>query len=327
MSYIKELQYGLKQLLKDNNTFLLGEDIVEPYGGAFKVTKDLSLEYPDQVIATPMSEQGFTGMGIGMALAGQKVMIEIMFGDFITLCADQIINHASKFVGLYDKKLHFVLRTPMGGYRGYGATHSQTLEKLFLGIPDLFLVSPSIAHNPGILLQRSLDLGKPVIFIENKLDYTRYMINEIKDKDDYDVDYSENSFPIVKVKMHAEDQADILLICYGGMLADAIEIQKSVYMEDEVSLHIMSPSLLYPVQKELISKAIAYNSIIILEESYGGGSWSAEITALLFEAGFKGNIKRVSASLDTIGASESLEFSILPTKDDVLKTIMEFNNG
>ena len=104
MSYIKQLQNGLVTLLQDKDVYLIGEDITEPYGGSFKVSKGLSLEFPNQVIATPMSEQGFTGMGIGMALAGLKVIVEIMFGDFITLCADQMINHASKFVGLYDKK-------------------------------------------------------------------------------------------------------------------------------------------------------------------------------------------------------------------------------
>ncbi len=327
MSYIKELQSGLRELLKDKNTFLIGEDIAEPYGGAFKVSKGFSDEFPAQIINTPMSEQGFTGMGIGMALAGLNVMVEIMFGDFVTLCADQLINHASKFVGLYNRKLHFVLRTPMGGYRGYGATHSQSLEKLFLGIPDLYLVSPSIVHNPGNLIKESLGLGMPVVFIENKLDYTRYMLYEQKDAEDYEIKYSGNQLPIAKIQIVDEDESDVLILCYGGILKDAVEVQKMIYFEEELSVHVIAPSLIYPIQEEFIDKAMQYESVIILEEGYGGGSWGAEISACLSDKGYKGKIKRISASLETIGAAESLENATLPSSADIVNAIVEVSGG
>ena len=216
MSYLKQLQNGLITLLQDNDVYLLGEDIAEPYGGSFKVSKGLSLEFPKQVISTPMSEQGFTGMGIGMALAGLKVIVEIMFGDFITLCADQMINHASKFVGLYDKKLHFVLRTPMGGYRGYGGTHSQSLEKLFMGYPDIWVISPSVLHNPGDLLIKAVNLGKPVLFVENKLDYTKNMLVETKASEDHYIELSNSEFPLIKTTMKDEYEANYVIVTYGG---------------------------------------------------------------------------------------------------------------
>ena len=129
--YIEGLRNGIKKLLIDSDVILIGEDIEEPYGGAFKVSKGLSHEFPNQIINMPMSEQGFTGMAIGMSLAGMKPIVEIMFGDFITLIVDQLVNHAAKFSWMYEKKIHLVVRTPMGGYRGYGATHSQSLVKLF----------------------------------------------------------------------------------------------------------------------------------------------------------------------------------------------------
>ena len=115
MKYIDSLKEGLNNLLKnDSKVILLGEDIGEPYGGAFRVTKGLSSRYPKQVISTPMSESALTGIAVGMALNGYKPILEIMFGDFITLCADQIINHASKFPFLFGKDINMVIRTPMG---------------------------------------------------------------------------------------------------------------------------------------------------------------------------------------------------------------------
>ena len=124
-------------LASDQRAFLLGEDIEGSYGGAFKVTKDLSLRFPGRVRNTPISEAMIVGLANGLALNGMHPVCEIMFGDFLTLAADQIINHASKFHWMYNKQVTvpIVIRTPMGGKRGYGATHSQCLEKHFLGLP------------------------------------------------------------------------------------------------------------------------------------------------------------------------------------------------
>ena len=104
---------------------LLGEDISDPYGGGFKVTKGLSTLFPNRVLNTPISEPSIVGVATGIALRGLHPILEIMFGDFLTLCADQIINHASKFEWMYNKnvKVPLVIRVPMGGYRGYGPTH------------------------------------------------------------------------------------------------------------------------------------------------------------------------------------------------------------
>ena len=145
-SVLDSLHQGLKAVMaRDTRVYLLGEDILAPYGGAFKVTRDLSDLYPDRVLTTPISEAGIVGLASGMALRGLRPVVEIMFGDFTTLIADQLINHAAKFRWMYNDQVRvpLVVRTPMGGRRGYGPTHSQTLEKHFLGVPvDLHLVPP-----------------------------------------------------------------------------------------------------------------------------------------------------------------------------------------
>ena len=113
--------------------YLIGEDMLDPYGGAFKVTKGVSSKFPERVITTPISESAIIGLGTGMAMRGMLPVVEIMFGDFLTLCTDQIVNSATKFPLMYKDRVAvpLVIRTPMGGGRGYGPTHSQSLEKMF----------------------------------------------------------------------------------------------------------------------------------------------------------------------------------------------------
>ena len=114
-------------------------------GGHLKLHSGLSTNFPYRVLTTPISEVGFVGVAAGMALRGLRPVVEIMFGDFITLIADQLINHIAKFRWMYNDQvsLPMVIRTPMGGRRGHGPTHSQTLEKIILGVPGLQVISPA----------------------------------------------------------------------------------------------------------------------------------------------------------------------------------------
>ncbi len=148
---LESLNAALLAAMKlDDRVLLLGEDILDPYGGAFRVTKGCSTAFPDRVLTTPISEAGLGGVCAGLALRGLKPVLEIMFGDFVTLLADQIINHISKFRWMYNDSvdLPLVIRAPMGGRRGYGPTHSQTLEKLYLGVPGLTVAAPLNFHLP-----------------------------------------------------------------------------------------------------------------------------------------------------------------------------------
>src|SRR3989338_935053 len=185
MRYSESLNHSLHQLMKqDERVFVLGEDILDPYGGAFKITKGLSTGFPDRVLTTPISEAGITGFAIGMAMRGFRPILEIMFGDFITLCADQIVNGAAKFSLMYNGQVTvpLVIRTPMGGRKGYGPTHSQTLETLFLNVPGLTIIAPSHFHNPGDLLQKAvLNEENLVLFIENKLLYPLQLLQADKE--------------------------------------------------------------------------------------------------------------------------------------------------
>jgi len=174
----------------DERVYLLGEDILDPYGGAFKVTRGLSTAFPERVLTTPISEAAIVGVASGMALRGLRPVAEIMFGDFVTLIADQIVNHAAKFRWMYNDQVRvpLVVRTPMGGRRGYGPTHSQSLEKMFLGVPGLHVVAPNTLGDPGQLLEAAIADDDPVLFVEHKLLYTRPLLEADKgDLVDYEI--------------------------------------------------------------------------------------------------------------------------------------------
>ena len=151
---------------EDNNLYHLGEDILDPYGGAFKITKGLSSKFPNRIRTTPISEAAIVGFSTGMALNGAKPIVEIMFGDFITLAFDQILNHLSKFSQMYENPPKVVIRTPMGGYRGYGPTHSQSLEKFIVGVPGIQIISISDVHDLRSIYRKViLEEKKPTIII------------------------------------------------------------------------------------------------------------------------------------------------------------------
>ena len=152
LTYLESLRRSLHEILEqDPAAVVLGEDILDPYGGAFKVTQGLSTRFPDRVFTTPICEASIVGMSVGLALRGLHPIVEIMFGDFVALAADQLVNHAAKYPAMYNGQVAvpLVVRTPMGGGRGYGPTHSQSLERLFFGIPHLKLIAASHAHDAG----------------------------------------------------------------------------------------------------------------------------------------------------------------------------------
>lgn len=320
--YRDYLHDSISSLLEDENVFLIGEDIQDPYGGAFKVTKGLSKKFQDQVIYTPMSEQGFTGMAVGMALAGLKPIVEIMFGDFITLIIDQIVNHASKFSWMYNKKMHFVVRTPMGGYRGYGATHSQSLEKILFGLPEIHVIAPSIVDDPGKLLERSINLGKPVLFIEHKLDYSAELLSAI---DEHYIIHKEDSyFPIYTV-FYDEEESDITIITYGGLVQKVAKIQKELYMEEEIGVKLITPSLISPCNFSALYELLKNEeNILIIEEGHTPFGWGDTVLSQLFQLGFRGNVKTVGAKNEVIGAAKDLEDAVLPNFTSIKELIIEW---
>ncbi len=323
-TYKESLIDGLEKLLVDPKCFLLGEDVEEPYGGAYTITKGMSTKYPGKVLNTPMSEQGFTGMGVGMALAGYKPIIEIMFGDFSTLIMDQILNHASKFVEGFDKKLHLVVRDPMGGYRGYGATHSQSLEKLYVGLPHIAVITPSVLHEPGDLLIKSMNLGVPVIFAENKLDYTRKMFKAEKIADAFEIKYHGDDFPIAEVGF-PDEEPEVTIISYGGLVHPLLNMMYDLYMEEEVAVRLLDVSSLSPMDVDLIYSLVKDDKkILTVEEGHIPFGIGDGIISDLAQRGMQAQFKSIGAKQHIIGTSKEAEALALPQMDDIKEFILNW---
>jgi len=323
-TYKESLIAGLEELLADQKCFLLGEDIVDPYGGAYTITKGMSAKFPGKIINTPMSEQGFTGLGVGMALAGYKPIVEIMFGDFSTLIMDQILNHASKFVEGFEKDLHLVVRDPMGGYRGYGATHSQSLEKLYVGLPNIAVISPSVLHEPGELLVKSMELGVPVIFAENKLDYTRKMFKAEKIASAFEIQYHGGDFPIAEVNF-PDEEAEVTVVCYGGLTHPLLELLYDVYMEEEVAVRLLDVSSLSPMDFDLLYTLLKDSKkILTIEEGHIPFGIGDTVISQMVQRGLTAKFKTIGAKQHIIGTSKDAEALALPQMDEIRDVILNW---
>ena len=337
MLYLESINNSLHNLMDNNKkVYLLGEDIVDPYGGAFKVTKGLSSKYPDRVFSTPISEAAILGISTGLAIQGFKPIVEIMFGDFITLCTDQLVNGAVKFSSMYGGyfEVPVVIRTPMGGNRGYGATHSQSLENLFFGVPQLNIIAPSLYHDPGVLLNKSvLDVKQPLLFIENKILYP--MDLKIKNSNN---DYIENFlyekkiesnklFPTVVLKTDDVETFDISIITYGGMAQKAVSAAEKKMIQDESSIQVIIPSQIKPLpEKDILDSINNSKNILIVEEGPKYAGWGSEVSCSIYENSnikYERLIKRIGAAEIPIPSSSTLEKTILPQEDDILNVLNE----
>lgn len=315
---------ALRSLLQDSpDVILLGEDLHEPYGGAFKVTAGLSNEFSGRVISTPISEAGITGAGIGLAMAGRRPIVEIMFADFLTLSMDQLYNHAVKFPGMFPEcQVPLVLRTPCGGRRGYGPTHSQSPENLLVSVPGLTVVYGSHRHNVGQLLVNAVTRWpNPVVFFEHKLLYS-----EPQNPQDYQVvpaddrDHAAHLFPTLR---RGDDTPDVTLVSFGGMLPFVERAAKRLEEEEEVTVEIVSPSLLAPLPRHtLLGLLMTRQRIAFIEESHHEFGVSAELLASLAEAGAKGKFVRLGLPPVPIASARSLEREQLLDEQAIINKIL-----
>jgi 2-oxoisovalerate dehydrogenase E1 component len=317
------LNEALGELLRERpEVLLLGEDLHDPYGGAFKVTAGLSTAFKDRVISTPISEAGITGAGIGLALAGFRPVIEIMFADFVTLAMDQLYNHAVKFPGMFDEaSVPLVIRTPSGGRRGYGPTHSQNPENLLAGVPGLTVVFPSHRHDVGHLLKTAvLDWPYPTVCMEHKLLYGRTV-----DGSGYDAltpetsDLGAHLFPTLRNRV---EDPDLTVVCYGDAVNMAEEVAAQL-AEEEVECEILIPSLLSPLPRHTLLKQLrSRKRVLCVEEAPTEFGFGSELGVALLEGGFKGVYRRVGPPPFPIPAARSLEASVMPDKTFIFNRVV-----
>lgn len=325
---LKSLNESLHQMMRDDaRVVVLGEDILDPYGGAFKVTRGLSTAFPERVLTTPIAEAGFVGVAAGMALRGLRPVVEIMFGDFLMLAADQVLNHIAKYRWMYNEQVRvpLVIRAPMGGGRGYGPTHSQSVEKHFIGVPGLRVVAPSPLHDPGALLRRAvLDEDDPVLFVENKLMYARKLLTATHGGR---VGHTEArvhgaAWPTVSLSFDGFDEADVTLVTYGGMAEVALQAAEQLLIDEEIVTEVVVASSLNPLDLEPIAQSLSRSGrLVVVEEGAKTAGWGAEVMRRVATEHFA--LLRTApvhvAALDVpIANTRTLEALILPGIDNIV---------
>lgn len=324
--HVASLREALRRnMQREPRLILIGEDIESPYGGAFKVTKGLSAEFPGRVRNTPISESTIVGLGNGLALGGFIPVCEIMFGDFLTLAADQFINHASKFRYMYNNQVRvpLIVRTPMGGRRGYGPTHSQSLEKHFLGTPQTRILALNSRMNPGAIYDELLSrVDRPTLVIENKLLYASRLGAPVPDG--FVLERSDEQYPACRLRPGTP--AQITIFCYGGMLPYVEQAVASAFDEFEIVAEVICPSQLYPLNPwPVIESLQRTRKLLIVEEGLSFAALGAELIAQIseFSPGLLGACKRLSGPVHPIPSCGPLENELLPGADSIVAQLRD----
>ncbi|GAB1510319.1 2-oxo acid dehydrogenase subunit E2 [Actinophytocola sp. KF-1] len=301
---------------RDERVFLLGEDVADPYGGAFRVTKGLSTAYPGRVLSTPLSENGVVGVASGLALCGDTVVVEIMFGDFAGLAFDQILNFATKSVTMYGTHvpMRVVVRCPVGGGRGYGATHSQSVQKHFIGIPNLALYELSPFHDAADVLAAAIAAERPCLLFEDKVLYTRRMFRDGEVDGRFRFELIGEGGNWARVHVPGASGPPVLLIAPGGVAHRALEAAGSL-LDQGRDVEVLVPSRLYPVAVADLTELVAGAAAVwVVEESTAGGTWGAEVATRLYDTAWhllSGPVRLINSADRVIPAAPHLENEVL----------------
>jgi pyruvate/2-oxoglutarate/acetoin dehydrogenase E1 component len=326
----ENLNRALHELMgADPTVYLLGEDVIDPYGGTFKVTKGLATRFPDRVLSTPLSEGGFVGVAIGLALSGDAAIAEMMFSDFVTLAFDPIVNFAAKSVSMYGRRvpMRLLVRCPTGGGRGYGPTHSQSLQKHFLGVPHLRLAEISAFHDSVTMVDRLLGTGEPAILFEDKVLYSRRRYRDGIVDDLFHYDFLDEEQSIARVFIDSADECDCLIIAPGGMAERAVAAARRLFLEQEITCQVVVPFQLYPFDvRPVLRLSERCERVAIVEESTPGGTWGGDVACRLYEASWgrlRHPVIRIESQDSVIPTAKHLEEQVLVQESTIYHRIWE----
>jgi pyruvate/2-oxoglutarate/acetoin dehydrogenase E1 component len=302
-----------EEMRRDSRVFILGEDIAEA-GHPFKVLTGLVEEFgAERVLDTPISEAGFTGVAVGAAMTGLRPVVDIMFGDFVTLIMDQMVNQAAKVHYMSGGKwrVPMVLRTTLGATRRSAAQHSQSLHAWFCHIPGLKVVLPSTPYDAKGLLKTAIRDENPVAFFEDKMMY------RLKGP----VPEEEYTIPLGAADIKREG-TDITIVATSSMVQVALGAAK-LLEEAAISAEVVDPRTLWPLdEKTLINSARKTSRVIVMDEGYGRYGVAAEIASVISEGAFfdlEAPVKRLGAMHVPIPFSPPLEDATVPTEQSVFE--------
>ncbi len=310
---IKEALY--EEMRRDNRVVMYGEDIAD-YGGAFKVTKDLLEAFGRQrVFNSPISEACICGTAVGAAMAGLRPVVELMYMDFALMASDQISNQAAKWHYMTGASVEvpLVYRMSVGGGKGYGGQHSQTLETMFAHIPGLYVAYPATPYDAKGMLKTAIRDNNPVMFVESQL---LYGIKGDVPEGDYLIPFGQ-----ADIKRSGKD---VSIITWGPALHDALKAAESL-AADGVEAEVVDIRTLVPLDKETILASVKKTGrCVVVSQAINIGSFTGEIASIIADEAFDyldAPVQRVGAKNGIAPQSHVLEAAFLPNADDITAAV------
>jgi pyruvate/2-oxoglutarate/acetoin dehydrogenase E1 component len=308
---IKEALF--EEMKRDARVVFYGEDVAD-YGGAFKATKGLLETFGRQrVFNTPISEAAICGTAVGAAMAGLRPVVELMYMDFALMASDQISNQAAKwhYMSGASVEIPLVYRASVGGGKGYGGQHSQTLESIFAHVPGLYVVYPSTPYDAKGLLKSAIRDNNPILFVESQL---LYGIKGPVPEEDYTVPLG--------VANVAREGKDVTLVAWGPAAPDALKAADILASESGVQAEVIDIRCLVPLDIETILASVRKTGrCVVASQCIGIGSFTGEIASTIMERAFDAldaPVIRVGAANGISPQSHVLEIAFLPHAADIV---------
>lgn len=305
-----------EELRRDPTVFVIGEDVAEA-GTPFKVLSGLVEEFgPERVIDSPISEPGITGIGLGAAMTGMRPVVDIMFGDFLTLVMDQLANQAAKIHYMSGGRLRapLTVRTTLGATRRSAAQHSQSLHAWVAHVPGVKVVVPSTPYDAKGLLKTAIRDDNPVVFFEDKM---MFATKGPVPSEEYTL-----PFGAADVKREGED---VTIVATSSMVFVALEAAELLAAEG-VSAEVVDPRTLVPLDSEtLIASARKTGRALVVDEGHRSYGASAELAAGIADGAFydlDAPVKRLAALDVPVPFSPVLEDQTVPTPEVVYQTAL-----
>jgi acetoin:2,6-dichlorophenolindophenol oxidoreductase subunit beta len=316
LSYREAVRDAMSQAMRrDDDVFIMGEDIAE-MGGSMGVTQGMLEEFgPDRVRNTPISEMAIVGAGVGAAIAGMRPIVEVMYQDFLTLAMEQLVSQAAKhrYMSGGQVKVPLTVRTQGGAGWSPGAQHAQQLEAWFVHVPGLKVVFPSTPADVRGLLWSSIYDDNPVIFFEHRTLYG--LKGEVPDEIE--------PIELGKARIHREGE-DVTVVATGRLVHEALGAAKEAE-EDGISVEVLDPRTLLPLDEEAIVKSVQKtNRCVVAHEAIVRMGVGAEVAAVVQEKAFDyldAPVERVGAKFAPLPFAPVMEQYVIPHQKDVLAAI------
>jgi pyruvate dehydrogenase E1 component beta subunit len=306
-----------EEMRRDPAIFVIGEDVAEA-GTPFKVLAGLVDEFgTDRVVDTPISEPGFTGLALGAAITGMRPVVDIMFGDFLTLIMDQVVNQAAKihYMSGGSLKAPLTVRTTLGATRRSAAQHSQSLHAWVAHVPGLKVALPATPYDAKGLYKSAMRDDNPTILFEDKMMFTQ---KGPVPEEEYLI-----PFGVADVKREGED---VTLIATSSMVYVALDAAELLEAEG-VSAEVVDPRTLVPLDREtLVASAQKTGRVVVIDEGHQSYGASAELAAVVAEGAFwhlDAPVRRIGAMDVPVPFSPPLEDETVPNPARVVETALD----